>query len=179
MSIHQAYLHEADKTRCISKIVITASGTVNTGSQSTSEQLNYFHWRIYLVLPATEGTNSENQSVLLDMIPTNPPIGTLIISSKSNAASTARNKIELAIAPSPDLTVGQVIDLFIKNRLHHYKFDESGSGCLYWTITAVDLLEKAQYCEADATQNLHGFHEMHAHAHPERHPLPLRKGQFY
>ncbi len=178
MSVYQRSFNPADRTRQVHSVTVTASGSVNTSTGSSGE--NYFHWRIYLtLLPANPPPGSGSQSVLLDMIPTNPPVATLCISSKENAGSTARQKIELELQPLDGLTVGHVIDLFIDNNMHRYKFDSTGSGCLFWTMTAVDLLQQHKYIESQAVDKLNHFHTTQAALHPERHPLPLRQGTFY
>ncbi|XP_006459682.1 hypothetical protein AGABI2DRAFT_116642 [Agaricus bisporus var. bisporus H97] len=173
-TIYDKNLNAADKNRFISKIVVTASSTV-----STTIDGNYYHWRIYLQLSQSDISNSSSKSVILDMIPTNPPTSTLMITSNAYASSNSPAKIEFDIFPAKPLTVGQVIDLFIEKGMHRYTFDATGSGCLFWIMTGIHHLHEANLIEAGAPNKFHTFHMAQANLHPERHPLPLRKGTFY
>ncbi|CDO77829.1 hypothetical protein BN946_scf184714.g4 [Trametes cinnabarina] len=178
-TVYDKGLVAADKDRVVSGIVVTASGTVST----SPDYPNYFHWRFYLILQPSN-TNlhagmSQTHSVVFDMIPTNPPTGCFVITSKPESASTARLKIELPLATVGSPTVKQLIALFMEKGMNRYRFDDTGSGCLWWVTTGVRLLEQAGLLEAGACQKLEHFHHEHAKAHPERHPTPMRKGEFY
>ncbi|GLB36841.1 hypothetical protein LshimejAT787_0311280 [Lyophyllum shimeji] len=95
---------QADAERRVASITVSASATTST----VTGQPNYFHWRFYLVLdpPASP---AHSQSVVLDMMPTNPPKGCLIISSQPTWRSTAQLKIEFPIATVGSPKVGQII----------------------------------------------------------------------
>ncbi|XP_006459684.1 hypothetical protein AGABI2DRAFT_177536 [Agaricus bisporus var. bisporus H97] len=175
-TIYDKNFNAADKHRIISKFIVTAS----RATSSPINGVNYYHWRFYLQLSQFGSSDiSSSKSVVLDMIPTNPPIATLVISSNPHDKSRSPVKIELDIFPAKPLTVGQVIDLFIEKGMHRYTFDATGSGCLFWTATGIHHLHEAKLIEAGAPNKLHTFHMAQANLHPERHPLPMRKGTFY
>lgn len=173
-TVYDRDLQPADKDRVITQITVTSSGSV----QTVSDMPNIYHWHLYLLLGAPNGV-SNSQSVLFDMIPTMPPTGTLIISSKITPQSQSPHKIELPIRTVGEPVLSQFIDFFISNRMDRYQFDESGSGCLYWVMVAIEKLENAQMIEAGASSMLRTLHNEQAILHPERHPMPLRKGQYY
>ena len=172
MAIYDKHLDPNDKDCIVTKIVVTASDTVST----VEDMPSIFHWQIYLVI---EPGQSQNNSVVIDMQPANPPIGVMIITSNPNARSTAINKIELDILTRDGPTVNQIIDVFLEHRMQFYKFDDTGSGCLYWIFTGLRFLEERGLVEQGAVEKLEKFHLEQAGIHPERHPMPLRKGVFY
>ncbi|RDX44339.1 hypothetical protein OH76DRAFT_1359727 [Lentinus brumalis] len=173
MSVYDRLLRPGDKNCVVTTITVTASGTV-----ITSDEPNVFHWRMYLGLSMFPVV-SRSKGVLLDMIPTNPPIGTLVVSSKDTASSRAHNKVELSIATVGSPTVAQIVQLFIEKGMHRYNFDDTGSGCLYWTATGIQHLQDARLVESGAVSKLWTFHMDQAARHPGRHPLPVRQGTFY
>ncbi|KAI0742826.1 hypothetical protein C8Q80DRAFT_1190863 [Daedaleopsis nitida] len=172
-TVYDRPLRQADRQRVVTRIAVTASGTRSTVSGAP----NIFHWRMYLTLAPSPIGGS--QSVLLDMIPTNPPTGCLIIESKDLPGSIATQKIELFILTAGSPTVQQIIDLFTTRGMHRYKFDATGSGCLWWVWTGLGYLEQAGLVEAGTTEKLRKFHHEQCSLHPERHPLPIRQGTFY
>ncbi|KAI0643293.1 hypothetical protein C8Q79DRAFT_915652 [Trametes meyenii] len=188
-------LYRADRSRSVTEILVTASGTINT----TVNEPSVFHWQLYLIPRAPESsthlvsgnplegsspTNSSSgsQSVLIDMIPANPPTGVMYLASRESRGLHADPKIELPIqvALSPQApTVQQIVDLFLEKGMGRYKFDESGSGCLHWLMTGVRHLEDAGLVERGASENLRVFHREQVELHPERHPMPIRRGVFW
>ncbi|TBU55875.1 hypothetical protein BD310DRAFT_932695 [Dichomitus squalens] len=172
-TIYDKALRPVDKDRRVTQITVTASLYAPAGS----EGVGIFHWRLYLVLGPDRVSTS--RAVLLDMVPTNPPFGTLIIASKDNAHSNALIKIELPIASVDGLTVRQVIDLIVSNRMDRYKFDASGSGCLFWIWNVLQQLQNARLVEDGAVAKLQDFHAEQARLQPGKIPLPLRRGEFY
>lgn len=157
---------------------MTASGTVMT----TVNEPNVFHWQLYLVLDeAPDSPTPNTKSVLIDMIPANPPTGTMYLSSLSTRGLDAQPKIELAISTSRTRppTVQQLVNLFLEKGMARYKFDDSGSGCLHWLMTGMQHLEDAGLVEPGASELLRAFHREQVELHPERHPMPIRHGTFY
>ncbi|KAI0725771.1 hypothetical protein C8Q72DRAFT_576667 [Fomitopsis betulina] len=172
-----------DRDQTVAKIVVTASGAggniAATPNGSGGLVPNIYHWRLYLVLLPNPLIPTRSQSVLLDIIPANPPTGCLVISSKEMPASTAPGKVELTLFPAGSPTVQQIVDLFKNKGMDRYMFDATGSGCLWWVTVGVRHLEEAGLVEAGASRTLQMFHHEHARAHPERHPMPVRQGRFY
>lgn len=75
-------LHPIDRQWCVTKIVVIASGMINT----TVNEPNVFHWQLYLLLEPDvpmAGSATSSQSVSIDMIPTNPLTGTLYLASQA------------------------------------------------------------------------------------------------
>ncbi|KAI0355883.1 hypothetical protein OH77DRAFT_1478764 [Trametes cingulata] len=181
-TVYDKPLLPADRERTVSTMLVTASGTINT----TVNEPNVFHWQLYLLLSPSESattatTATNTRSVLVDMIPANPPVGTIYVASKDTKGLDAEPKVELplATAGSPLPTVQQLLDLLIEKGMDRYKFDETGSGCLHWIITAIQNLEEAGVLEEGASEKLREFHREQVELHPERHPMPIRKGTFY
>ncbi|KAI0668280.1 hypothetical protein C8Q78DRAFT_980585 [Trametes maxima] len=171
-------LHRTDRSRVVAEILVTASGTINT---SVNEP-NVFHWQLYLPLEGSLPDSSPStQSVLIDMIPANPPTGVMYLASRESRGLQADPKIELPIlaASEPPPTVQQIVDLLLGKGMDRYKFDESGSGCLHWLMTGVRHLEDAGLVEHGASDKLSTFHREQVKLHPERHPMPIRRGEFY
>ncbi|EIW54935.1 uncharacterized protein TRAVEDRAFT_51070 [Trametes versicolor FP-101664 SS1] len=176
--VYDKPLRSKDRQRGISEIIVTASGSVNT----TVNEPNVFHWQLYLALDeAPDSSAPDTKSVLIDMIPANPPTGTMYLSSLSTRGLDAQPKIELAISTSgtPPPTVQRLVDLFFENGMARYKFDDSGSGCLHWLMTGMQHLEDAGLVEPGASERLRAFHREQVKLHPERHPMPVRQGTFY
>ncbi|KAH9855701.1 hypothetical protein C2E23DRAFT_596631 [Lenzites betulinus] len=176
-------LRPIDRQRRVTEILVIASGTINT----TVNEPNVFHWQLYLLLEPdvpTAGSATSSQSVLIDMIPTDPPTGTLYLASQAARGLDADPKVEFAIATatagsdSPP-TVQDLIDLFVAKGMNRYKFDDSGSGCLHWLMTGIQHLEDAGLVELGASSRLRAFHHKQVEQHPERHPMPIRRGTFY
>ncbi|PIL30505.1 hypothetical protein GSI_07205 [Ganoderma sinense ZZ0214-1] len=169
-------LLQDDRERVVARVVVTASGTVST----VKNEPQVFHWRLYLVLaPDARLRPTSSQSVLFDMTPSLPPTGTFIIASKVEALSEARRKIELPLFTTGQPTVARLIHLFLEKGMDRYKFDSTGSGCYYWTMTGVQRLEEAGLIMPGSLKLLLDFHKEQAQLHPERHPLPVRRGEFY
>ncbi|KAI0640046.1 hypothetical protein C8Q77DRAFT_104523 [Trametes polyzona] len=171
----KAFNSQVDKQRVVTQVVLTATDTVST----VPDEPSVYHWQFYFPLAPTPGSEHASKSVMIDMIPVNPPTGCMIIASKAESASPAESKIELPIAVVGSPTVEQIIDLFKKNGMDRYEFDATGSGCLWWVWTGLGHLEEAGIVESGATEELRQFHHEQYTAHPERHPMPLRKGRFY
>ncbi|KAI0370628.1 hypothetical protein BV20DRAFT_288977 [Pilatotrama ljubarskyi] len=177
-TVYDKPLLQADRQRTVNSILITASGTINT----TLNEPNVFHWQLYMLLsPSEPAVLTKTQSVVVDMIPANPPVGTVYVASKESTGLDAEPKVELSIATagSPLPTIQQLLDLLIEKGVDRYMFDETGSGCLHWIITAVEQLEGAGLVEPAASAKLRDFHREQVKQHPERHPMPIRKGTFY
>ncbi|KAH9854596.1 hypothetical protein C2E23DRAFT_817145 [Lenzites betulinus] len=174
-TIYDKSLLPTDRDRTIAQVVLTASGTVIT----TLNEPNVFHWQFYLPLSTPATPTTTTQAVVVDMIPVNPPTGCLLVSSTLEPACSAPTKIELPLAVVGSPTVKQFISIFQEKGMDRYKFDGTGSGCLWWVMTGVHHLEDAGLVEAGASLKLEQFHREHAESHPERHPMPLRKGEFY
>ena len=172
MIIYDKHLNEFDKEWVVTHIAVTASDTVSTVKDAPS----IFHWCFSLVL---EPGQSQNKSVVIDMQPVNPPIGVMIISSNPEAESKAANKVEIAILTRGRPTVSQIINVFLEHNIQRYKFDDSGSGCLFWLFTGLRFLEERELVEHGAVEKAETFHKKQAETHPERHPMPFRKGEFY
>ncbi|OJT12121.1 hypothetical protein TRAPUB_11346 [Trametes pubescens] len=179
--IYDRPLRSIDRQRRVTEILVIASGTINT----TVNEPNVFHWQLYLLLepddPMSESATS-SQSVLMDMIPTDPPTGTLYLASPAARGLDADPKVELAIATAGSgapPTVQDLIDLFVAKGMDRYKFDDSGSGCLHWLMTGIQHLEDAGLVEPGASESLRTFHREQVKQHPERHPMPIRRGIFY
>lgn len=177
--VYDKPLRPEDRQRRILEIIVTASGTVNT----TVNEPNVFHWQLYLVLDEAPNSSAPNtKSVLIDMIPANPPTGTMYLSSLSTRGLDTQPKIELAMSTSgtpPPTVQRRLVDLFLENGMARYKFDDSGSGCLHWLMTGMQHLEDAGIVEPRASERLRAFHGEQVELHPERHPMPIRQGTFY
>lgn len=171
-TVYDKLLLSDDRHCAVTCVTVTASGTV-----STSDQLSIFHWRLYLKL--TPGSSNRTQSVLLDMIPANPPNGIFFIPSRSTEGSTARNRVELSVDTVGSPTVQQIITLFLNNKMDRYMFDETSSDCLYWTQVGLQLIQNAGWVEAGACDGLQAFYEEQASLHPGRYWVPIRRGTFY
>ncbi|KAI0741067.1 hypothetical protein C8Q76DRAFT_853265 [Earliella scabrosa] len=178
-TVYDRSLLDVDRQRVVAQVTVTGSGTLSTVSGSP----NIFHWRLYLCLAPFQSipptTTQPSQSVLIDMIPANPPTGCMMIASKQDPGSRARVKIELQIATTGSPTVQQIIDLFLAKGMHRYNFDATGSGCLWWVWTGLGYLEQNRLVQAGATEMLRQFHQEQSRLHPERHPVPIRQGRFY
>ncbi|KAI0262069.1 hypothetical protein BC834DRAFT_892949 [Gloeopeniophorella convolvens] len=97
---------------CLPTETAPASGTMST---LTTDEQGIFHWRLYLILapdPSPTATGA-SQSVLFDMIPTNPPTGTLLVASNPPQTSGARVKIELPLETAGAPTVSRLVDPFV------------------------------------------------------------------
>ncbi|KAI0262045.1 hypothetical protein BC834DRAFT_406837 [Gloeopeniophorella convolvens] len=175
-TVYSKGLLPTDGGRAVTRIVVSASGTINT--LSTDEQ-GVFHWRLYLVLAPDQSRASTSQSVLFDMVPTNPPVGTLIAASNPAPTSGARVKAELPFETMGGPTVGQLIELFLHKGMDRYKFDDSGSGCVYWVLMGLQHLQDAGLVESQAVESLRAFHDEQSRLSPANHQVPFRRGTFY
>ena len=179
-TIYDRQLLQEDRQRTVVGITVTTSGSTSTVSGEPA----IFHWHLYLVLgpstaPTAEVPGVISQSVLIDMIPVNPPTGCMVITSKRQPCSESNVKAELEIATTGSPTVQQIIDLFKSKGMDRYNFDDTGSGCLWWLWTGLEYLEQAHLVETSATEKLRRFHSEQVTLHPERHPIPMRQGTFY
>ncbi len=171
-------LLQDDRECVVARVVVTASGSVSTAK----DEPHVFHWRLYLALaraPGLELQASASRSVLFDMIPSLPPTGTLVIASKREEVSRALRKIEMPFPTTGRPTIARFIQLFLEKGMDRYRFDSTGSGCYYWTMTGIQHLEEAGMIMPGSYKLLLNFHKEQAQLHPERHPLPVRQGEFY
>ncbi|KAJ3484657.1 hypothetical protein NLI96_g5495 [Meripilus lineatus] len=177
-TIYDKPLLQIDKDRVVTHVQVSTSGTVST----VIDCPNIFHWQYYLILAPrtiTDTNASNSQSILLDMIPANPPTGCLMIASMQSPGTTSPIKAEIEFATIGSPRVGQFIDLFKVKGMDRYTFDDTGSGCLWWLFTGLGYLEQESLVETGATESLHKFHQEQISLHPGRHPVPMRKGKFY
>lgn len=146
------------------------------GIPVTSSKDAVCHWRVYLVI-------SDSQSVMLDMRPcgagnVDPMIGILDIDPKEDDI-TNESVAEYRVDTLMDVSVDTVVSVLRGFGRHHYRFDETGSGCRFWCSIALSDMEKVKIVAAGSTE---GFHAKVAKLHEEnrsRFPIPIPKGQFY
>lgn len=120
-----------------------------------------------------------SKSVLFDMIPALFPVGVLVIQSKNSETSTEMEKVEYIVPVLQYYTIQQYIDLFVANGMQRYRFDSTGSGCMYWVASVFGLLGESGWAPPGHFTGIIEFHKQHAEARPLDFALPLRKGDFY
>ena len=171
--VFNKFLVPEDRGRVLSSITVTSSGETST----VVDQPHFWHWDVYLVLEPSALVKS--RSVQLSIIPTNPPVGTLMITSREALGSEEFAKVELSIQVVGTPRVEQVIDLLVEKGMHRYHFDDTGAGCLFWIFVSLQQLADAGFVESSAVVKLREFHREQLSFHPERYPMPLKKGSFY
>lgn len=120
-----------------------------------------------------------SKSVLLDMTPSLFPVGVLAIKSELSSNSTAVEKVEYLVPVSQHYTIQQYVDLFIANGMHRYRFDPTGSGCMYWVASVIGLLERSGWTPPGHSAAIFELHARNARAHPLDFAWPRREGVFY
>ncbi|OBZ76661.1 hypothetical protein A0H81_03300 [Grifola frondosa] len=157
----------ADRDHVIHKLIIAGS-PVAPGSNSI------LHWRIYAVI-------HKRASVLFDFIPGGADGRTGVLAVKSvDYEVTFSAAAMFSVAMIKQITASALLDFFTYHKLDRYKFDDTGSGCLYWCCVALSKLEAAGAVPAGSVQRFEAYMAQLNAGNPARFPLPSRhRGTFY
>ncbi|RMZ75830.1 hypothetical protein DV737_g5109, partial [Chaetothyriales sp. CBS 132003] len=131
--------HEVSTVR----VVVHALGPVKRGAS-----ISYNHWTVSLLSP-----NSPH-SIRLDMQPSGPRNGTLIITELPYLVSTrATAYFDFLVYPDKSVTVGNVKDILRFNGRHRYSMTEHG-GCQWWCWNVIKDLSNAAILGPNAGDEL-------------------------
>ncbi|KAF7797662.1 hypothetical protein EIP86_008862 [Pleurotus ostreatoroseus] len=176
-TVYAKSLNPADKLRPVSALVVTASGT----NPTVADRPDIWHWWLVAQLASSKDHAESEQevSVTLDMIPANPPTGTMVVKSDGPAlskdVSLAQPETETdftfliptIISPPPNLN--DLIALILSKGLDRYEFDDTGSGCVHWVVSVLELVEETKWIEEGVTKK---FVEQY-------YRTPYHRGTFY
>lgn len=155
----------------------TVAGLVLSGLPVAEDPKSVLHWRVKLSL-------DDGRSIMLDMTPCGAGnldimLGILVIECR-NANFSAEQPISIFSADTLfKPTVRTVINLLQGFQRHHYKFDETGSGCRYWCSVVIGDLERCRIIPDGTLERFENVVVELAKSNPDRFPMPVRKGTFY
>ncbi|KLO18302.1 hypothetical protein SCHPADRAFT_993725 [Schizopora paradoxa] len=135
------------------------------------------HWCMHLIV-------DKSQSVTLDMRPCgpgnlDPMIGVLNIHPTVSDMANDSSAVEYVVETLMEVAVETIVDILRGFNRHHYRFDETGSGCRYWCSIALGDLENVRIVAAGSMKEFHArVKELHEE-NKSRFPMPIPKGKFF
>ncbi|KIK89806.1 hypothetical protein PAXRUDRAFT_831755 [Paxillus rubicundulus Ve08.2h10] len=135
------------------------------------------HWRIFVNCLAHDGQSSI--TVRLDMIP-GIDAGILTVASVQYelSASSVAHVSEVATATGK-ITVHELLKMLGQNGRNLYRFDENGTGCVWWCRTVLGDFERQELVSGGAVKRFDAYYQGKNHRNPKRFPLPTPLGTFY
>ncbi|KIJ08873.1 hypothetical protein PAXINDRAFT_102424 [Paxillus involutus ATCC 200175] len=133
------------------------------------------HWRIFVTCLTQDGRSSI--TVRLDMIP-GADAGILTVASIQDdlfASSIAH----VSEAAKGKTTVHELLKMLEQNGRNFYRFDDTGSGCLWWCRMVLGDLDRQALVSGGAVERFDAYHQEKNRGNPKRFPLPIARGTFY